>query len=190
MAHSFISIKKFSEEPYSNILGYPNATKRQIKSRIIELEKLKIYSGDSEQALDENTVANLVLCNTQNSLQLSAAIKDGETDKALGLVTDLINRNEPALKIVATIVGQFRTWTIVKLMEEAGERDHKAIASTAGINNPNRLYYIRQEIRQTRSQQFVSTLPLLLDLEYRLKRGAGALEILQTKIVELCLVFQ
>ncbi|WP_019507587.1 DNA polymerase III subunit delta [Pleurocapsa sp. PCC 7319] len=155
-----------------------------------ELEKLKIYSSDSEQALDENTVANLVLCNTQNSLQLAAAIKDGETDKALGLVTDLINRNEPALKIVATLVGQFRTWTIVKLMEEAGERDNKAIASTAGINNPNRLYFIRQEIHQTRSQQLLSTLPLLLDLEYRLKRGAEVLGILQTKIIELCLVFQ
>ena len=44
MARSFISIKKFSEEPYSNILGYPNATRRQIKSRINELEKLKIKS--------------------------------------------------------------------------------------------------------------------------------------------------
>src|SRR6056300_821877 len=44
MAHSFISIKKFSEKPYSNILGYPNATNRQIKSRINELEKLKIKS--------------------------------------------------------------------------------------------------------------------------------------------------
>jgi len=44
MAHSFISIKKFTEESYSKILGYPNATKRQIKSRINELEKLKIKS--------------------------------------------------------------------------------------------------------------------------------------------------
>ena len=44
MAHSFISIKKFSEKPYSNILGYPKATNRQIKSRINELEKLKIKS--------------------------------------------------------------------------------------------------------------------------------------------------
>ena len=44
MAHSFISIKKFSEEPYSKILGYPNATNHQIKSRINELEKLKIKS--------------------------------------------------------------------------------------------------------------------------------------------------
>ena len=44
MAQSFISIKKFSEEPYSQILGYPKATNRQITSRINELEKLKIKS--------------------------------------------------------------------------------------------------------------------------------------------------
>ena len=44
MVHSFISIKKFADEPYSNILGYPKATKHQINSRINELEKLKIKS--------------------------------------------------------------------------------------------------------------------------------------------------
>ena len=44
MQVSFISIKKFSDEPYSMILGYPRATNRQIKSRISELEKLKIKS--------------------------------------------------------------------------------------------------------------------------------------------------
>jgi len=44
MAHSFISIKKFVDEPYSAILGYPKATSNQIRSRIIELEKLKIKS--------------------------------------------------------------------------------------------------------------------------------------------------
>ena len=44
MAHSFISIRKFIDEPYSEILGYPKATSRQIKSRIGELEKLQIKS--------------------------------------------------------------------------------------------------------------------------------------------------
>ncbi len=44
MTQPFISIKKFSQEPYSNILGYPKATKRQLISRILELEKLKIKS--------------------------------------------------------------------------------------------------------------------------------------------------
>ena len=44
MAQSFISIKKFADEPYSKILGYPIATKRQIRSRMKELEELKIKS--------------------------------------------------------------------------------------------------------------------------------------------------
>ncbi|NIM25133.1 MAG: serine/threonine protein kinase [Nitrososphaeria archaeon] len=44
MKESFISIKKFSAKPYSSILGYPRSTKRQLKSRISELEKLKIRS--------------------------------------------------------------------------------------------------------------------------------------------------
>ena len=44
MTHSFISIKKFIDDPYSKILGFPKSTNRQIKSRINELEKLKIKS--------------------------------------------------------------------------------------------------------------------------------------------------
>ena len=153
-----------------------------------ELEKLKIYWDDSDKPLDENAVAQLVLCNTQNSLQLAEAIKDGRADLALGLVNDLINRNEPALKIVATLVGQFRTWTIVKLMQQAGE-NNKAIATAAGINNPNRLYFIDREIKTVSAEKFLAALPLLLELEYSLKTGAEALMTLQTKIIELCSLF-
>ncbi|MBA4454250.1 MAG: serine/threonine protein kinase [Nitrosopumilaceae archaeon] len=44
MTQHFISIKKLAEDPYSTILGYPKSTKRQLNSRISELEKLKIKS--------------------------------------------------------------------------------------------------------------------------------------------------
>jgi putative serine/threonine protein kinase len=44
MIQSFVSIKKFVKEPYSKILGYPKASIRQLKSRVSELEKLKIKS--------------------------------------------------------------------------------------------------------------------------------------------------
>ncbi|MEM8832402.1 MAG: DNA polymerase III subunit delta [Cyanobacteria bacterium P01_G01_bin.19] len=154
-----------------------------------ELEKLKLYRGERDTVLDEDAVAALVLCNTQNSLQLAAAIKDGKPDVALSLVIDLMNRNEPPLKIVATLVGQFRTWTMVKLMEEAGARDNRAIALAAGVNNPNRLYFIRKEIQQTSSKQLTSALPLLLDLEYSLKTGAEAMTTMQTKAIELSRLF-
>jgi len=154
-----------------------------------EIAKLKIYRGDNDLILDETTVSALVLCNTQNSLKLAAAIRQGDTNASLGLVTDLINRNEPALKIVATLVGQFRTWTIVKLLTESGERDNKLIASAAGINNPNRLYFINKEISNTPARKLLATSPLLLELEYCLKQGNNSLATLQTKIIELCMVF-
>ena len=155
-----------------------------------ELEKLKIYWGDNRQALDRDTVAELVLCNTQNSLQLAEAIRDGNAERALGLVSDLIARNEPALKIVATIVGQFRRWTIVKLMQQTGARDNKAIAAAAGINNPNQLHYIYRDLRGTTAEGLLATLPILLELEYSLKSGASCLSTLQTKVIELCLLFE
>ncbi len=42
MEQSFLQIKKLVNEPYSGILGYPKATKRQVESRISELKKLGI----------------------------------------------------------------------------------------------------------------------------------------------------
>jgi len=44
MTESFIPIKNFVKEPYSKILGYPKANSRQLQSRVLELEKLRIKS--------------------------------------------------------------------------------------------------------------------------------------------------
>jgi len=154
-----------------------------------ELEKLKLYSQTSTKPLDVDVVLNLVNSTTQNSLQLAAAIRNGNVDQALTLVTGLINLNEPALKIVATLVGLFRTWSMIKLFIEAGENNDQAIATAADVTNPKRIYFLRQEVRNHSSQQFLSTLPLLLELEFSLKKGAPPLSTLQTKVIELCKLF-
>lgn len=153
-----------------------------------ELDKLRLYGEKTKKPLDEKVVARLVAVNTQNSLQLAAAIREGNESKALGLVADLIDRNEPALRIVATLVGQFRTWLTVKIMVESGEKDERAIASAAEIGNPKRIYFIRKEVQSLSSQQLIKTLPLLLELEVSLKRGANPIATLQTKAIELCRV--
>jgi DNA polymerase-3 subunit delta len=151
-----------------------------------ELEKLRLFAGDAKKPLDQATVAMLVTANTQNSLQLATAIlrRDGAT--ALELVQDLINKNEPALKIVATLVGQFRTWLWVKLMVSEGERDPKAIAQAAQISNPKRVYFLIKDVQPLSLAQLTSALRLLLELEVSLKKGAEPLLTLQTKIIELC----
>ena len=151
-----------------------------------ELEKLSIYS---HQTLDHHLVASLVVCNTQNSLQLAAALRDADGAKALALVSDLINRNEPPLKIVATLIGQFRTWTMVKLMEETGEKERKAIAQVAEVGNPYRIDHLRRELKSLDSKQLLASLPILLELEYSLKKGAEPISTLQTKALEICQLF-
>ena len=151
-----------------------------------ELDKLQIYTGGSNQPLEGTTVNKLVRNTTQNSLQLAAAIRLGDTSRALTLVADLINANEPALRIVATLIGQFRTWLWVKMMMESGERNQQVIAQAAEVGNPKRIYFLQQEIKSFSLEQLVSILPILLRLEINLKQGANAMSVLQTTAIELC----
>ncbi|MFB8791362.1 MAG: DNA polymerase III subunit delta [Potamolinea sp.] len=151
-----------------------------------ELEKLQLYAGNSRFPLDENAIAKLVTSNTQNSLQLASALLKRDAAKALELVADLINKNEPALRIVATLIGQFRTWLWVKLMVSEGESDPKAIATAAEVTNPKRIYFLTKDVQSLSLKQLTSTLRLLLELEFSLKRGADPLSTLQTKVIELC----
>lgn len=162
----------------------------QTRQLYLELEKLQLLAGDAEREIDRPMVASIVVANTQNSLQLAIAIRQGDVGAALQTIADLINLNEPALKIVATLVGQFRTWLWVKLLLEAGERDEKVIAVAAGITNPKRLFFIKQELQQTTADRLVATLPKLLDLEYSLKRGGEPISTLQTHAIELCQIFK
>jgi DNA polymerase-3 subunit delta len=212
LIEEFGQIKEFSPIPpwkTDELLGHvqkiaqeigvqltPNALKlfvdsvgNQTRQLWSELEKLALYADGSAQPIDQATVAMLVNASNQNSLQLAEAIRLGNSDRALRLVHDLLNQNEPALRIVATLVGQFRMWLWVKLSLEAGEKDEKAIAAAAEIANPKRIYFIRKEIQPCSSPQLLATLPLLHDLELGLKQGADARRILSAKSIELCQIF-
>lgn len=154
-----------------------------------ELTKLQLYALGSDKPIDVEAIAALVQSNTQNSLKLAEALREGQTPRALELVADLIARNEPALKITATLVGQFRTWLWVKLAIETGERDEKAIAQAAEVGNPKRIYFLRQEVKSLSLAKLQQALPLLLELEWSLKKGAEETATLQTKAIELCRLF-
>ena len=153
-----------------------------------ELTKLRLYAGDSQAPISIDIVNNLVQATSQTSLDLVKVITEGNTPQALTLVGQLLNRNEPGLKIVATLVGQFRTLLWVKIMT-AQERDKKIIAQAAEIGNPNRVYFLQQEVKSLSVEQLVATLPLLLELEVSLKQGAEEEALLQTKVIQLSQIF-
>ena len=155
-----------------------------------DLEKIRLLGGESKKPLTVDAIAPLITASTQNSLQIVAAILEGKTDRALELVTELLRQNEPALKILATLIGQFRQRLWIKVMLESGERDDRAIAQAAELSNPKKLYFLQKELAKISVTQLQQTLPLLLELEFSLKRGAEETSTLQTKAIELCQLFQ
>ena len=85
MPQSFLSINKLSEKPYSTIVGYPNATKKQVQLRIAQMKKLGInsisFQGDlklgSISVLGKGYVGIVVLAKIGKK---TAAVKIRRTD--------------------------------------------------------------------------------------------------------------
>lgn len=154
-----------------------------------ELEKLRLYSDAGDRPVDAEAIAVLVTTSTQSSLKLAIAIREGDTSRALTLVRDLFSRNEPALRMVATLVGQFRTWLWIKLMIQSGERDDRAIAQAAEISNPKRIYFLKKEVQPLSLSALQGSLFRLLELEAGLKQGSDEMMLMQTKVIELCQLF-
>jgi DNA polymerase III subunit delta len=154
-----------------------------------ELTKLSLFSADRSQPLTVDEVGSLVAVTTQNSLQLAEALRQGEIDQALDLINALVQRNEPALKIVATLVGQFRTWLWVKALIEIGEQD-EVIAKEADIGNPKRLYFLRKDLQKISAHKLAAAFQELLVLEFALKQGNNPIMTLQTQAMKICQVVQ
>jgi DNA polymerase III subunit delta len=154
-----------------------------------ELEKLKLYvtqADGSMRVVETSDVKSLVLNAQQSSLALANVARQGLVDKALSILEDLLNHNEPPLRISATLIRQFRTWLWVKLMQVEGERDERVIAKAADIANPKRVYFLSQDVKTLSLGQLQQTLVILLTLEAALKQGQEAKGTLQTQIIELC----
>ncbi|MEH2336028.1 DNA polymerase III subunit delta [Nostoc sp.] len=148
-----------------------------------ELRKLYIYGNGRKLEFAE--VKELVPCQTQNSLQLASAIRQGESNQVLRLLDNLLSRSEPLMVIVATLLTQFRTWLWVKSAMSAtgyayasGVKKDRELAQLCSLSNPNRIYYLRQEVANTSINALAKAVTMMLDLEMSIKRGADAKDLL------------
>ncbi|MGG6265376.1 DNA polymerase III subunit delta [Leptolyngbya sp. AN03gr2] len=137
------------------------------------LEKLVLYSdGDSTQ-LTPAVVGTLITSTTATALDLSQALIEGNQEKALRLVTQLMSLNEPVLKIIRTLANRFRLWLCVRSLIEAGIQDNAEIARIAEIRNPNQIYFLRQLLRNTTSDRLCHHLNLILQTEFEIKSSSS-----------------
>ncbi len=152
---------------------------------MMELEKLSLFAGDPQVPISAEMVTQLVPASAYNSFQLAATLRQGDLNRSLDILTHLLDRNEPALRILAVLVGQFRTWLWVRIKIDQGERDNKAIAQAAEIGNPNRVFFLRKEVQSLSSRALHRSLAALLDLEFDLKRGRPERETFQITLIQI-----
>ena len=151
-----------------------------------ELEKLSVYAG--ERKLNKSQVIQLVPVNTQTSLQLADAIKSGRALLVAELTNELLAKGEPPLKIIATLITQFRTWLWTKLAIAKGIRSNAEIAKLANVGNVNRIYYLRQEVVKCSLHSLSHAVVLLFELQIACQQGikGGAV---QSRLLIVCQAF-
>ena len=144
MAHSFISIKKFTDEPYSKILGYPKATTRQISSRIKELEKLKIksisFTGPTTLGklaiLGKGYVGVVVLAkkgNKQVALKIRRTDSQRKNMKNESILLKLVN----TIDVGPKIFDNSKNFLVMEYLE--GEKISNWVNSLHGIGSTKKL---------------------------------------------------
>jgi len=151
MRHSFISIKKFSNDPYSIILGYPKATKRQLNSRMSELEKLKIksisLSGPTTigklEILGKGYVGLVVLAKRQNKkVALKIRRLDSQRNEMKGEAKLLKIVN--SVNVGPKLVDYSKNFLVMEFLE--GEKISNWISSLEGPGSSKKLKSLIQSV--------------------------------------------
>ena len=152
-----------------------------------ELQKLATFAQG--QRLTKQAVQQLVPCQTQTSLQLAEAMRQGDVSQMLPLLHELLARAEVPLVIVATLLTQCRTWLWVKsALSDRTQRSDTEMAQLCGLGNPKRLYYLRQEVAKLSVSTLAQAVTQLLALEVSLKQGEGAAMVLP-KLIAIAHLF-
>jgi DNA polymerase-3 subunit delta len=146
-----------------------------------EFEKLATYANGEILALDE---VKILINNTDTGYnQLANAIAIGKTERAAQEIHKLLNNGEHPVKVVAALSSIFRVWLITKAAMYANLPDDET-AKLAGLANPKRLFFLKQEVRHFEVEKLKNALVSLTQSEAELKSGVNNLT---SKIIEICL---
>ena len=147
----------------------------------VEFEKLATYANGEILALDE---VKVLINNADTGYnQLANAIAGGKTEQAVEEIHKLLNNAEHPIKVVAALTSIFRIWLITKAAMYDNLPDDET-AKLAGLTNPKRLFFLKQEVRYFEVERLKNALVSLTQSEAELKSGINNLT---SKIIEICL---
>ena len=142
----------------------------------IQKNLLFLQSYKEDSVIEEEDIVNAIPKTLQDNIfDLTQFILTKKMDQARDLVRDLTLQGEDEIKLIAVMLGQFRTFTQVKILAESGQTESQ-IASSLGSflgRNPNP-YQIKFALRDSRglSLSFLKqAISYLIETDYQIKTG-------------------
>ena len=143
----------------------------EIQKNLLFLQAYKdngvITEGDIVEAIPKTLQDNI--------FDLTQLILGKKIDQARDLVKDLTLQGEDEIKLIAIMLGQFRLYTQVKILQESGQTESQMVSSLGQYlgRNPNP-YQIKFALRDTRglSLNFLQdSIRYLIQADYQIKTG-------------------
>ncbi|KEQ32951.1 DNA polymerase III, delta subunit [Streptococcus mitis] len=162
---------QFVGQSFENLLIKSGFQFSEIQKNLLFLQS---YKEDS--VIKEEDIVNAIPKTLQDNIfDLTQFILTKKMDQARDLVRDLTLQGEDEIKLIAVMLGQFRTFTQVKILSESGQTEAQ-IASSLGSfigRNPNP-YQIKFALRDSRglSLSFLKqAISYLIETDYQIKTG-------------------
>ena len=162
---------QFVGQSFENLLIKSGFQFSEIQKNLLFLQS---YKEDS--VIEEEDIVNAIPKTLQDNIfDLTQFILTKKMDQARDLVRDLTLQGEDEIKLIAVMLGQFRTFTQVKILAESGQTESQ-IASSLGSflgRNPNP-YQIKFALRDSRglSLSFLKqAIYYLIETDYQIKTG-------------------
>ena len=162
---------QFVGQSFENLLIKSGFQFSEIQKNLLFLQS---YKEDS--IIEEEDIVNAIPKTLQDNIfDLTQFILTKKMDQARDLVRDLTLQGEDEIKLIAVMLGQFRTFTQVKILAESGQTESQ-IASSLGSflgRNPNP-YQIKFALRDSRglSLSFLKqAISYLIEADYQIKTG-------------------
>lgn len=162
---------QFANRSFENLLVKSGFQFSEIQKNLLFLQS---YKEDS--VIEEEDIVNAIPKTLQDNIfDLTQFILTKKMDQARDLVRDLTLQGEDEIKLIAVMLGQFRTFTQVKILSESDQTESQ-IASSLGAylgRNPNP-YQIKFALRDSRglSLSFLKqAISYLIETDYQIKTG-------------------
>ena len=153
-----------------------------------ELEKAKLFvlandDNGGEILLSKEIAKKIFNDHQTNIFRIIDFILNKNIPESLVEINHLLNKGESPIKLIASLINQIRSHTIVFFLME--EKDTEKISKIANISNPKRIFYMRKKVRNCSHKYLIRLMIKLLNIERQLKRGEKPMSVFTENLITL-----